>query len=237
MWTWCESQLCSSCNNDECATQTDARSVRIRVLRSVGVRSPHCVSAPLKQLHCVWHSDCRWMRCYIAHKIRSHSTQYNNQWPVHYRQLYQSSPAYLKWHATPCWEHLWAWIHQRPIEIQSTWSTDGNHAFCFAVENVFYVAVSVLTHSPPTLWDRTKESSDKSAYRSIGMCSRCHSPASSIGHFPSAWQLNSYLSADWYTLKVIISWGCRKVSANSPSCTVNLREKWEKTVLMFNLII
>lgn len=99
------------------------------------VRSPHCVVAPLKELHCVWHSDCRGMWYYIVHKIRSHSTQYNNKWPVHYHQLYQSSPADLKWHATPCWEHLWAWIHQRPIEIQSTWSTDGNHAFCFAVDS------------------------------------------------------------------------------------------------------
>lgn len=94
-----------------------------------------------------------------------------------------------------------------------------------------------LLHSVPTLWDRTKESSHKSMYRSIGMSSCCHSPASPLGHFPLAWQLNSYLSAGWYTLKVIISWRCRKVSVNSPSCIVNLSKKWEKTVLMFNLII
>lgn len=53
-------------HNDECTTQTDGQSVRVRVLRSVSVRSPHCVVAPLKQLHCVWHSDCRGMWSYCT---------------------------------------------------------------------------------------------------------------------------------------------------------------------------
>lgn len=86
---------------------------------------------------------CRRMWFYIVQVIRSHSTQHNNQWPVHYHQLYQSSPTDLKWHAAPCWEHLWGWIHQGPFEIQSAWGTNGNRAFRFSEENVFNVWLSV----------------------------------------------------------------------------------------------
>lgn len=180
----------------------NATATQTRCGRSECCPQCHCCVACFSMCILCTCPHCRRMWFYIVQVIRSHSTQHNNQWPVHYHQLYQSSPADLKWHAAPCWEHAWGWIHQGPFEIQSAWSTNGNRAFRFSAENVFNVSLSV-PFTQRWHWHV------------------CHVfpqsvPAQLAGNFPTGLTVK-FIPFTWRCIsKVGISQSCCKTSSGSP---------------------